>query len=603
MLANALLTCLLHLVGCPLNLTTLYQLTLTPSRFQVTLLLVCSLLTMDITLASYSSNLLNFIIRPAGRSRSFKWLGRGNTDNIPLFVPRPPFIPRWIPKERPEYVAKWVPTTPPPQSHRPPLHQPGFGAPKPNSVVNSQGPPAAYNPPAAAAPPLLPPPPSYPSAPAPAPAPVPTYNAPTAIAPQSSGYAPPRPDDIVSGVQPAAAAPPPATGYTAAAPPPATGYTPPVTSNVIPETAIRNTLHAGPTQVPVVLGEPSFSALVQDQASVDANGFRDVDPGSIIVIDEDDLEDELGDVNDLGGSFDALNPAEPGSVIFIDDDSAETDVRVTSQIVASNEDDLLFIVIPDDDKPEDTLAPTTASVVLDDEGNLQTLGDSGAKSLQEIETTLTAPSGDIFLTNDGGNLNDQSVFVSIPDEASEDDQIFLVGQDIPNSSEFQPSQEFEESEGTVSGDGFLPSQVFLVDENPTDTVSQSIQPGQNSLLNINLSPTGLSLEELARPALLAPPATPVVASGRRAPPASSFAAARSIEPSGRALPSEIPQPVPVPLISQGSVTLDLPLEPTFRQARLAAPPLPFLNTPQSLPFGARLRPRNFRPQSRAFFYG
>lgn len=564
-------------------------------------MLVCSLLTMDITLASYGSNLLNFIIRPAGRSRSFKWLGRGNTDNIPLFVPRPPFIPRWIPKERPEYVAKWVPTTPPPQANRPPVHQSGFGAPKPNSVVNSQGPSVGYNPPAAAAAPpsLLPPPPlSYPSAPAPAPAPapvpapVPTYNAPAASAPQPSGYAPPRPDDIVSGVQPAAAGPPPVTGYT-----------PPATSNVIPETAIRNTVQAGPTQVPVVLGEPSFSALVQDQASVNVNGFRDVDPGSIIVIDEDDLEDELDDVNDLGGSFDAFNPAEPGSVIFIDDDSVETNVRVTSQIVASNEDDLLFIVVPEDDKPEDTLAPATASVILGDEENLQTLGDSAAKSLQDVETTLTAPSGDILLANDGSNLNDQSIFVSIPDEVSEDDQIFVVDQDIPISSEFQPSQEFEESDGAVSGDGFLPSQVFLVDDNPTDTASQSIQPDQNSLLSDNLSPTGLSLEELARPALLAPPATPVVASGRRAPPTSSFAAARSFEPSGRALPAVILQPVPVPLISQGSVTLDLPEEPNFRQARLASPPLPFLNSPQSLPFGARLRPRHFRPQSRAFFYG
>ncbi|XP_042868352.1 flocculation protein FLO11-like [Penaeus japonicus] len=600
---------------------------------RVTLLLVCSLLTMDITLASYGSNLLNFIIRPAGRSRSFKWLGRGDTDNIPLFIPRPPFIPRWIPKERPEYVAKWVPTTPPPQVNRPPVHQPGFGAPKPNSVVNSQGPSAAYNPPAAAAAPpslLPPPPPSYPSAPAPVPAPsptynapapvpapsptynapapvpapsptynapapvpapAPTYNAPTAPTPQPSGYAPPRPDDIISGVKPAAAGPPPATGYT-----------PPATSNVIPETAIRNTLQAGPTQAPVLLGEPSFSALVQDQASIDINGFRDVDPGSIIVIDEDDLEDELDDVNDLGSSFGVLNPAEAGSVVFIDDDSAETNVRVTSQIVASNEDDLLFIVIPEDDKTEDSFAPATSSLVLGDDGNLQTLG---AKSLEGVETTLTAPFGDILLADDAGSDSDQSVFISIPDEVSENDQIFVVGQDIQTSGEFQPSQEFDESEGAVSGDGFLPSQDFLVDESLTNTASQSIQPGQNSLLSSNLSPESPTLEQLARPALLAPPATPVVASSRRAPPTSTFAAARSIEPSGRALPSVIPQPVPVPLISQGTVTLDLPQEGNFRQARLAAPPsLPFLNPPQSLPFGARLRPRHFiRPQSRAFFYG
>lgn len=106
------------------------------------LLLVCILLTLDLTLASYVSNLINLIIRPAGRSRSFKWLGRGDPNSAPLHIPRPIFIPRWIPHSQSQYTAKWVPTLPPTHSHSDMAvgasQTHGFGAPKPNSIIKGE---------------------------------------------------------------------------------------------------------------------------------------------------------------------------------------------------------------------------------------------------------------------------------------------------------------------------------------------------------------------------------------------------------------------------------------------------------------------------------
>lgn len=105
------------------------------------LLLVCTLLTLDLTQASFN-NLINLIIRPAGRSRSFKWLGRGSPGSAPLNIPRPIFIPRWIPHSHSQYTAKWVPTLPPSHSHSDnavgasQIH--GFGAPKPNSIIKGE---------------------------------------------------------------------------------------------------------------------------------------------------------------------------------------------------------------------------------------------------------------------------------------------------------------------------------------------------------------------------------------------------------------------------------------------------------------------------------
>jgi len=106
------------------------------------LLLTCILLTLDLTLASFGSNLINLIIRPAGRSRSFKWLGRGSPGSAPLYIPRPIFIPRWIPHSHPQYTAKWVPTLPPSHSHSDNAvgasETHGFGAPKPNSIIKGE---------------------------------------------------------------------------------------------------------------------------------------------------------------------------------------------------------------------------------------------------------------------------------------------------------------------------------------------------------------------------------------------------------------------------------------------------------------------------------
>jgi len=118
------------------SLMLLRLLTLLTCCFQMLLLLVCILLTLDLTLASYFNNLINLIIRPAGRSRSFKWLGRGSPANAPLSIPRPIFIPRWIPNAHSQYTAKWVPTLPPTSNSASGVSQAhGFGAPKANSVI------------------------------------------------------------------------------------------------------------------------------------------------------------------------------------------------------------------------------------------------------------------------------------------------------------------------------------------------------------------------------------------------------------------------------------------------------------------------------------
>lgn len=104
----------------------------------------------------YGAPAPRFIIRPAGPSRQHKWVGYGYSDYIPLRVPKPYIIPKWVPHLDPTYTAFWVPETPAPakvhgsghgHSHsriKPaasvatPLGPlPGFGPPKGNSVVAS----------------------------------------------------------------------------------------------------------------------------------------------------------------------------------------------------------------------------------------------------------------------------------------------------------------------------------------------------------------------------------------------------------------------------------------------------------------------------------
>ncbi|ROT84949.1 hypothetical protein C7M84_021756 [Penaeus vannamei] len=91
----------------------------------------------------------SFVIRPAGPSRQHAWVGYGYTDHLPLSIPKPYFIPKWVPHMDPTYTAFWVAQTPaPPRGHgahgahgghkaaAPAGSIPsGFGPPKGNSVV------------------------------------------------------------------------------------------------------------------------------------------------------------------------------------------------------------------------------------------------------------------------------------------------------------------------------------------------------------------------------------------------------------------------------------------------------------------------------------
>lgn len=94
----------------------------------------------------------SYVIRPAGPSRQHAWVGYGYTDHLPLSIPKPYFIPKWVPHMDPTYTAFWVAQTPaPPRGHgahgghsghsghkaaAPTGRIPsGFGPPKGNSVV------------------------------------------------------------------------------------------------------------------------------------------------------------------------------------------------------------------------------------------------------------------------------------------------------------------------------------------------------------------------------------------------------------------------------------------------------------------------------------
>ncbi|XP_076069829.1 uncharacterized protein LOC143041702 [Oratosquilla oratoria] len=60
----------------------------------------------------YGSNLHNYIIRPAARSRTFGWWGMGQAGYAPTRIPRPPVPTRWLPRQAPEFRASWVPSIP-----------------------------------------------------------------------------------------------------------------------------------------------------------------------------------------------------------------------------------------------------------------------------------------------------------------------------------------------------------------------------------------------------------------------------------------------------------------------------------------------------------
>ncbi|XP_068248681.1 uncharacterized protein [Palaemon carinicauda] len=642
---------------------------------------------MELTLAGYGNNLINLIIQPAGRSRSFKWLGRGDIKNIP-HIPRPIFIPRWIPKERPEYVAKWVPTTPGPQTNSiQSSHQSGFGTPKTNSVVQGQNAPLSYD-----VPPV-----KIPSA-SPLKAlaqpltsvhvPAPTLPSVHAVSPVSSyqtiGYAPPHANDIIQ-LDNALPAPIAVDSIQST---PFVPKQPPSQQNIIPETAIRNA-------IPGTLGEPSFSALLQDQLAVDVNGFRPVDPNSVIFIDDGitsnkDTANIVSDVilaDDLGSN---LNSAVPITFQKLPEQNApllsqvsnpiQTDFKIDDSTLI-NKDELLFVINSDS-----TLPLTGASLLDISHGNLQSLQDDAGKSfdapvitqiLEPIQsnilhqqnfdaqilsqtpdtlfiedTSLNSQSNSVnnfnadfvlddFLkinnsnqqnepqlnsppkidqginsnnpqitgqlqVNQGSLVTDVPQFIleSKPDKNTDTIDIISGTQQEPSPQEnFLPSNLNQENQ-----QNFIPSntnpqlQQNFIPSNINDVFlinTEIIQPGENFQTDqqaqfssfqvgqkINFGPLPIQDHDttnrplaptLIRPALLAPPASPVIASER------SFSLDHSgikkpLIPSGRSISTDhvIPQPVPIPMGPMASLTLDFPAEgPGVRQARVNSGFLPF----------------------------
>ncbi|XP_064118201.1 LOW QUALITY PROTEIN: uncharacterized protein LOC135223588 [Macrobrachium nipponense] len=677
---------------------------------RVVLLLICTLLTMELTMASYSNNLINLIIRPAGRSRSFKWLGPGNIKNIPN-VPRPIFIPRWIPRERPEYVAKWVPTTPGPQTNN--IHssqQSGFGPPKTNTVVQGQNAPLSYDVPPikkpSASPIQVPAQPLtllHATAPPITPAQVSSSVFPKEP-PKTTGYAQPHADDIIQ-LDNALPASVPANSILS------TSYVPdqpPTQQNIIPGTAIRNS-------IPETLAEPNFSSLVQDQLAVEINEFQPVDPNSVIIIDEGitNNKDTVNIVSDIILTDDPagnLNSAEPITFQNLSDQNVPLLNQVSDQIqnvhqgdqnININEDELLFVV---DSGPD-----LTASTLLDvPNGNLQSSqGDAGKSFDAPVLTQIIEPiqshilpsqdldapiisqhnpdpfsfedatftsqpnlitklnsdvvSNDILKIANNNQLNepqpsshphtqqndnshnshqvteqllvnDEFQITNVPqfipelelNKSTDTTDLIFVSQQGPEFQQnFIPSNKDTDTtnlipisqQGPEFQQNFIPSNindVFLIGteiiqtgENfPNDQQAQfsSFQVGQKINFgplpiqdhDTSNKPTGPSL---FNPALLAPPASPVIASER------SFSKDHSdnekpLIPSGRSISTDpvIPQPVPIPMGPLASLTLDFPVEgPGVRQARVGG---------GLLPFGTRLHSRPSRQfRSYPFLFG
>ena len=83
-----------------------------------------------------------YLLRSAGSSRQHSWIGPGRS--MPLHVPKPFFISKWIPHMDPTYRVSWVSTLPPSILHskgaskgHPNKIRSGFGPPKGSSVVHS----------------------------------------------------------------------------------------------------------------------------------------------------------------------------------------------------------------------------------------------------------------------------------------------------------------------------------------------------------------------------------------------------------------------------------------------------------------------------------
>lgn len=98
----------------------------------------------------YGPSRPSYLVLPAGPSKQHKWAGYGYSDYLPLYVPKPYYIPKWIPHRDRTYTAFWVAHTPAPskgyahgrRKPAPPVGPKpiqGFGPLKGTSVVVSGG--------------------------------------------------------------------------------------------------------------------------------------------------------------------------------------------------------------------------------------------------------------------------------------------------------------------------------------------------------------------------------------------------------------------------------------------------------------------------------
>ena len=83
----------------------------------------------------------SYLLRSAGASKQHIWIGPGR--HMPINVPKPLFISKWIPNIDPTYKASWVPSLPASYKPRIPSHNKGssiphgFGPPKQSSITGA----------------------------------------------------------------------------------------------------------------------------------------------------------------------------------------------------------------------------------------------------------------------------------------------------------------------------------------------------------------------------------------------------------------------------------------------------------------------------------
>ncbi|XP_069951751.1 uncharacterized protein [Cherax quadricarinatus] len=601
---------------------------------------MCTLLTMDQTKAIYN-NLINVILRPAGRSRSFSWIGPGNIDNIPLHVPRPLFIPRWVPRGRSEYVAKWVPTMPThvqhTHAHQPPSKFSGFGAPKSNSEAQHINFPT-YG--------LVPPDVVSSSASETsqyatgyAPLQVTSSDAREASTQQHNDYAP-HADDVISGTRISSKFPTTVGVSLTVAEPTLTKHYHQQQNFVTPQTSIRSQA-SGPRAAP--LG-PIVSDLVYDEATL--SEFRAPDPSSVVSVKNasNALETFTGSIVYRAVADETLKVTKPASPANTDilygegSNSVVTKVQANHIMSPQENSDLVFIV-----EPSDNLTTLTTTHFLEGKETLQSSQDISS-SYQVPSTIVSLPleflqrevitrQNDVAFVDVSQSLNfepdpeyGQSLFVS---DYLELDQDFKPSQpfdinDFQNSEGFHPNPEFisianfqpnpknikinlegvlgESTQPSLllkSNENFQFNSEYEIDENLQSKVrtSQDIKfkdefesnrtfQSNRETVQVASGPRATSHGvAIAKQLPVAPPATPPL-----------------VESRSLSLPGFIPHPVSLP-IDTSVLRLDLPSR--GRQTRVLSPPLPFSHLQlqsSQLPFSAGTHPRpGRRNHSRRIF--